>query len=302
MLVFSGIMLNKYTGTDHRRDIAVITMRTSSQVDGKNLALPAWLMVTLVAMCLSGCDSDPAVTPDQALTELEAVVQPKAAAPTDTFRPGPHGARDPHAALTPDKHAQVALQHLAEGRLALAMDTLTQAIERYPEAHQLYGIRGNLLLEQDNVTAALADLETAIRLAPDNPVYLTNRAQVYRKFRRDEEAMADLNRAIELDGDLVFARFNRGALSFSQGDYETALEDFDRCIAIDPHTAAPWFNRAAVNEAMGKREQAVADLKRFLQIAPTEDWKNTARDLLQQWESMAEANTSWPQALSTSGW
>ena len=260
--------------------------------DSQAIARPAWLMATLVAMSLSGCDSAPTVSPDQALTELEAIVEPATAVRTDTFRPGPHGARDPHAALTPDKHAQVALQHLAEGRVALAMDTLNQAIERYPEADQLYGIRGNLLLEQDNVTAALADLETAIRLAPDNPLYLTNRAQAYRKFRRDEEALADLNRAIELNGDLVFARFNRGALSFSQGDYDTALEDFDRCIAVDPHAAAPWFNRAAVYEAMGKREQAVADLKRFLQIAPSEDWKNTARELLQQWESTAEADTS----------
>ena len=260
--------------------------------DSNAIALPAWLMATLVAMSLSGCDSGPTVSPDQVLTELEPIVQPTPAVRTDTFRSGPHGARDPHAALTPEKHAQVALQHLAEGRLAEAMDTLNQAIARYPDDAELHGIRGSLWLEQGNVTAALADLESAVRLAPDNPLHLTNRAQAYRKFKRYDEALADLNKAIELDPDLLSARFNRGAMSFSQGDFETALTDFEHCITVDPHTAAPWFNRAAVYEAMGKHEQAVADLKRFLQIAPSEDWKKTAKELLQQWESEAEADTS----------
>ena len=243
-------------------------------------------MVTFVAVGLAACDSAPVNSSAEPDAALDPIVEPAVSgAPAEQVRIGPHSPKDPHAALTPEQHARVALQHLAEGRAALAMDTLNQAIDRYPEADQLYGIRGSLWLEQDNVAAALADLESAVRLAPDNPLHLTNRAQAYRKFDRISEALADLNRAIELDADLLSARFNRGALNFSQGDFDTALADFDRCIAVDPHAAAPYFNRAAVYDALGKRAEAIADLQRFLEIAPSEEWKQTATELIEQWQS-----------------
>ncbi len=250
------------------------------------------LMATLVAMSLSACDTGPVPTTAVTNEDLEPIVQAAPKPRPNSFRAGPHGGHDPHAGLTPDKHARVALQHLAEDRPVEALNTLDQAIAQYPEAAELHGIRGSLLLEQGEVTEALASLESAVRLAPDNPLHLTNRAQAYRKFNRTDEALADLDRAIEIDTGLLSARFNRGALSFSQGDFETALIDFEQCIAIDPHTAAPWFNRAAVYEATGRREEAIADLRRFLEIAPSEEWKTTAEELLQQWEAAAKPDTS----------
>ncbi|MBT8129459.1 MAG: tetratricopeptide repeat protein, partial [Gammaproteobacteria bacterium] len=95
---------------------------------------------------------------------------------------GPHGAYDPHAALTPEKHIQVALQHKQEGRLSEAMRTLTMAILQHGENKDLYAVRGSLYLEQGQPTEALRDLEKALKLAPDDSELLTNRAQVYRQF------------------------------------------------------------------------------------------------------------------------
>ena len=124
-----------------------------------------------------------------------------------------------------------------------------------------------------------------VELDPRNPGFLTNRAQAYRSFGRTEEAIADLDSAIKLDSGFVAARFNRGALAFNAGKYTQALADFDACVAADPQAAAPYYNRASVHDAMGNRERAIADLERFLEIAPSADWKDAARALLQQWES-----------------
>ena len=258
----------------------------------RQIAAPAALMAFLLAIGLPGCDRGPA---NQA-AELSADqfnTQPTVDRGSRASRPGAHGSYDAHAGLTPDKHAQVALQHLAEGRTTEAMNTLHQAIAQFPDDADLHGILGSLLLEQEVFTQALNELELAVKLAPGNPLHLTNRAQAYRKFKRDDEAMADLNRAIELNHDLLSARFNRGAVAFGKGDFATALADFDHCIALDPHLAAPYFNRAAVYEAMGQREMAIADIKRFLEIAPSENWKTTAKELLQQWEAVtSEAEKS----------
>ncbi len=258
----------------------------------KLTGLSARLAATLVAASLFACDTtEPGGKVGmETQAESDAAVEPVKDSRSDLKRSGPHGGgHDPHANLTPEKHAQVALQHLEEGRPALAMETLDMAIEGYPDSAALRGVRGSLLLQEGRSAAALADLNKAVELDPHNPMVLTNRAQAYRNFDRIDEAMADLDSAIELDSGFMAARFNRGSLAFEAGKYARALADFDACVAADPESAAPYFNRASVHDAMGNRELAIADLKRFLEIAPSEEWKDTARGLLQQWEAPGEA-------------
>ena len=54
---------------------------------------------------------------------------------------GAHGNADPHQTLGPDQHQEVARQHYAEGRVALALTTLTDAIARFPDHAGLLGSR-----------------------------------------------------------------------------------------------------------------------------------------------------------------
>ena len=245
-------------------------------------------MAILLAMGLAGCDGNGGLTAADARTEPEQATPTASTNPPGTSRQGPHGSHDPHASLTPEKHVQVALQHLAEGRSQQAMETLNQAIEKYPDAAPLFGVRGSLLLEDGRSAAALADLNRAVQLEPHNAGFLTNRAQAYRSFGRTDEAFADLDSAIELDSGFIAARFNRGSLAFNAGSYKQALADFDACVEADPQSAAPYFNRASVHEALGNRDLAIVDMKHFMGIAPTEEWKRTAEELLQQWETANE--------------
>jgi len=207
--------------------------------------------------------------------------------PLPQITPGrPHGQHDPHSKLSAEQQISVALQHQAEGRPELALATLDQAIGRYPQNARLLAVRGSLYLEQGRVTEALKDLEVAVSLDPDDASALVNRAQAYRQFGRIGEALADLDRALELLPDLLPARFNRGAIRYSSGEFEAALEDFDYCVALDPHDAAPYFNRAATRDAMGDRTGAVTDLQRFLQLTDNPQWRDTASDLLAQWQQV----------------
>ena len=48
--------------------------------------------------------------------------------------PGPQRRHDPHATLGPEGLIRVALQHERESRRELAIETLTEAIGRYPDA------------------------------------------------------------------------------------------------------------------------------------------------------------------------
>lgn len=198
---------------------------------------------------------------------------------------GAHGQQsDPHADLSPQKMAQVALQHLDESREQLAFETLNAAIGKYPQSAMLLSLRASLFLQKQQTSLALADLNRAIELNPHDPIMLTNRAQALRQFGRDDDARRDLDQALELDKDFVAAHFNRGSLHFEAEKYDLALFDFNRCVELEPEVPAGYFNRASTFEAMGDRERAINDLRHFLTLSPEENWAQVARDLLKQWD------------------
>jgi len=140
-------------------------------------------------------------------------LQPMHVDPLDAGRASAlHRGPNPHAQLSPEQHLEVAAQHMAAGRYPQAMAVLTQALSKYPDSAGLYNMRAALELEQQDIKGALADMEQAVRLAPENPLYRVGRAQLYLRFERKEEALQDLDAAVLLDPDLVPARFNRGTL------------------------------------------------------------------------------------------
>lgn len=202
-----------------------------------------------------------------------------------TTAAGAHKQKDPHASLSPDKLVQVALQHLDEGRAPLALETLNEALGKFPNDTMLLSVRSSLFLQNQQTSLALADLNRAVDLNPHDPILLTNRAQAYRQFGRNDDARRDLDSAIELDQKFVAAYFNRGSLHFEAEKYDLALVDFNRCVELEPEVPAAYFNRASTHEALGDRNSAVKDLQHFLTLSPEASWAQVAEDLLKQWQS-----------------
>jgi tetratricopeptide (TPR) repeat protein len=246
----------------------------------------------------AGCSDTTSPTTDLGEAKLEQAIEQTAMDPPELpaiatpppvqslAKPaGPHGQHDPHAELDPERLIKVALQHDSEGRLELALKTLADGIERFPDAAQLYAVRASLRLQMQQISAALSDLEKAAELAPDDAGIRVNRAQAYRAFGRLDEALADLDVAVAKAPDLIAARFNRGALLYARGEFEKAFTDFDHCIAVDPHAPAPYFNRASTHWELGRSDEAMADLERFLELADNAEWKQAAQDLLDNWKT-----------------
>ena len=237
----------------------------------------------ILVLCLSACDSDnvaPVGNGEQS-EELKAFLE----TPTQQVsQSGAHNQNDPHANLSAQEMAQVALKHLDESRENLAFETLNVAIDKYPDNAMLLNLRSSLFLQKRQTSLALADINHAVELNPNNPVLLTNRAQALRQFGRSEDALRDLDSAIELDSKFFAALFNRGSLHLEAEKYDLALADFNRCVELQPDVPAAYFNRASTFEAMGNREHAIGDLKHFLTLSPEESWAQIARDMLKQWD------------------
>jgi len=243
------------------------------------------LITAIVMIALLACEKASQQSLSNNTDEPDNGMRQQSVVAVSTHSPDKHEAADPHVKLMPDKLAQVALQHRAEGRIDEAISSLNLSIKTYPNNAYLYAVRASLLMELEKYDLALQDLNKAAILDSEDALVLVNRAQVYRQQERTENALDDLNRAIQVKPDLLAAYFNRGAIFLSQGEKEKALKDFNTCITLQPNTPAPYFNRATIHFSNNQTEAAIADLKKFIQLSDSDEWKNQANTLIKKWSS-----------------
>jgi len=94
--------------------------------------------------------------------------------------------------------------------------------------------RGEASLSRGNLAAALADLDRACAMAPDNAGYAWARARARLAQRNGAEARADIDTALRLDPALHAARITRAGLREAAHEREAALADLaelDRTLA-----------------------------------------------------------------------
>jgi tetratricopeptide (TPR) repeat protein len=106
-----------------------------------------------------------------------------------------------------------------------------------------YGRRGVAYGNNGDFDRAIADLNQAIRLNPDNARYFNRRGFAYTRKADHARAMADYNEAIRLDPKLALAFTNRGGTFATKGDVHRALSDYTEAIRLDPNDARAFCGR-----------------------------------------------------------
>ena len=223
-------------------------------------------------------------TPAEDAATPPVVAADEKAGPLDPKAIKPHSSTYAHSGLPPEEIAKVALMHQSRGEYQQALDVLAQGIAAHPESAALYAVRGALYLQLGQYAKAIADLSKSLELH-ENPDVRVNRALAYKAFGQKEDALNDLNRALELDPHHVAAWFNRGTLYLEEGKPEKALPDLDRAVELAPDVAGPYFNRAVAKWQLGKKEEAIKDLEKFIELAQPSEWKETAKELLEEWKN-----------------
>ncbi|NJN38434.1 MAG: serine protease [Acaryochloridaceae cyanobacterium CSU_3_4] len=100
-------------------------------------------------------------------------------------------------------------------------------------------------------------------------------------------AIADLDQAIELNPENAFAYNNRGNTYYALQKYPQAIAEYDKAIALNPDYAEAYFNRGLAHTLMGNKAQATQDrlkAKQLLQgqVKDLEQGLDRIEQLLQQ--------------------
>jgi len=152
------------------------------------------------------------------------------------------------------------------------IDACTHLVENKevadPQLVNAYNQRG-WLQRQSQPDHALADYDSALRLQPNWPAALTNRAYIYLTRNRNDDAMNGLNKAIDLfpPAQSAYARYLRGYDYFRQKKYDLAMEDLNESIKHAPNSADAYLTRGEVEQAEQQWDAALRDFDQFSRLA-----------------------------------
>jgi tetratricopeptide (TPR) repeat protein len=104
----------------------------------------------------------------------------------------------------------LALQRFQERRLAESEALYRRALEMFPGNADALNMLGVVLAERGNPLLSLKYIDDAIRLAPGNAAYLTNRGEILRRWGMLDEGLACCEQAVALDPSSPEARNNLG--------------------------------------------------------------------------------------------
>jgi tetratricopeptide (TPR) repeat protein/S1-C subfamily serine protease len=167
-------------------------------------------------------------------------------------------------------------------RFPEAIDSANQSIKIYPH-FSAYGIRAFAYLLLGEYQNAIADLNEAIRLAPDSAFSYSIRGLVYSLSKDYKKAIADYTEAIRLAPNNAEYYSSRGNAYSLLNDENKATADYKRAVSIEPKDAEDYKNRGSAYLGLKDYKKAISDFTEAIRIAP--------KDLLyfQYYQSRAEA-------------
>lgn len=154
----------------------------------------------------------------------------------------------------------------------------------------LLSARAGALDELGDYRRAIADYDSAIVLAPRDPVLHLNRGVAKIHDGRPADAIADYDTAIRLKPDWHLPYFDRAVALGDLGQRAAALKDYERAIQLKPDDAWIYVGQGDVLAASGEAEPALAAYDKALDLRPDLDDPRAKRaEVLLRLDRPAEA-------------
>lgn len=167
---------------------------------------------------------------------------------------------DTAAEIQPDSagaYVNEAYAWLNAGQPESAIEPFEQALEAGDTAPETYRFLANLYVNNERSDEAIALLEDASDMYPEDIDIQTELLNAYQLAGETDKALERYQLAVERDPDNELFRYNYGSLLEQTGDHEEAREQLRRAVEIDPEYANAWYNIGAslINEAVEVNEE-----------------------------------------------
>jgi predicted O-linked N-acetylglucosamine transferase (SPINDLY family) len=170
--------------------------------------------------------------------------------------------------MAADEAVALALRHHQAGDIRRAIDIYRQVLAHQPDHPQALQFLGVAMLQDGSRADAVALLERAASVTPNDADIRSNLGQAYRAAKRFDAAEAAFRDAIRLDPRSHVAYDNLGLLLEDTGRPAHAAESFERATALAPGNADVLAHLARALFKLNELGECVATADAALQINP----------------------------------
>jgi tetratricopeptide (TPR) repeat protein len=192
--------------------------------------------------------------------------------------------------------------NIAVKQPAQAIDDLSRLLIFEPSNSEAFFDRGLLKQRMNQIEAALADYEAALKWSAPYWEPHFNRAQILTALGRRDEALRDYERVLVLNPGHAESRAHasclRGLAAMEAGDLAAADESFSLSIEAEPKLAHAWANRATIRFRRGEGEAALWDLDHALTLSEDPEVLFNRGRVLESLERRQGAIADYRRALS----
>ena len=147
--------------------------------------------------------------------------------------------------------------------LTNAIAMLTKAIMLNPKAYEAYLLRGETLLDSDDVDAADEDASHLLEHLADNEDVLILKARIEQKMGNKAEALTYYNKVIDVNPFSMVAFRERGPLRMELGDEQGGREDIEMAEEMAAQLAAEQAQGVADEDVEQKVKQAYKNVDAY---------------------------------------
>lgn len=149
---------------------------------------------------------------------------------------------------------------------------------------------GSLLLDQGNVSEAVAYFQKTLALKPDYALAHNNLANAWTELGRVPEAVREYDEALRLKPDFFEAHYNLGLTLSGLNRVPEAIAQYEEALRINPDSADAHYNLGVAFAGQNRLPEAVAQYEKVLQLDPDEiDAHNNLGSALAQMGRIPEA-------------
>ncbi len=124
-------------------------------------------------------------------------------------------------------------RQISAGNTSKAMELYDKAIEHDKQFADAYFARGSLKGQRmGDLQGALADINKAIEIKPNDKIYYLNRGIVHLLLNNYSQTLEDYNKTIELDNNFCMAYNNRAALFLNMNQLNKAKQDITKAQSL----------------------------------------------------------------------
>jgi len=169
---------------------------------------------------------------------------------------------------SPKQIYRIALIYALELDFEDAIKELDKAIELDPNNPIYHDSKANILYDMGKYQNAIQEYNKAIELDPNNPDYHNNKGLAQGKLHRYLDAIKEFDKAIELNPNNPIYHNNKGITLGKLHRYLDAIKEFDKAIKLDPNSPIYHNNKGITLGKLHKYEEAIEEFDKAIELDP----------------------------------